>query len=79
MSNSKADRQNEFKRLVKKERIQPIVIIDDAHVLKREIINNFKVFYDFDMDSADYVSLIIVGQVEIKDILMKKEKFYLDV
>lgn len=63
--------QNEFKRLVKKERVQPIVIIDDAHVLKREIINNFKVFYDFDMDSVDYVSLIIVGQVEIKDILMK--------
>ena len=30
-----------------------------------------KVFYDFDMDSVDYVSLIIVGQVEIKDILMK--------
>ena len=63
--------QNEFKRLVKKERVQPIVIIDDAHVLKREIINNFKVFYDFDMDSTDYISLIIVGQVELKDILMK--------
>lgn len=63
--------QKELKRLVEKERIQPIVIIDDAQVLRREIINNFKIFYDFDMDSADYVSLIIVGQVELKDKLMK--------
>lgn len=63
--------QKEFKRLVKKDRVQPIVIIDDAHTLKREVINNFKVFYDFEMDSADYVSLIIVGKTELKDMLIK--------
>ena len=63
--------QEEFKRLVKKDRIQPMVIIDDAHLLKRDILNNFKVFYDFDMDSIDYVSLIIVGHQKIREELMK--------
>lgn len=64
--------QNEIKRLVKKDRVQPIVIIDDAHLLRNEIFNCLKVFYDFDMDSTDYVSLVISGETTLKDKLMKQ-------
>lgn len=63
--------QEELKRLVEKDRIQPIIILDDAHFLTRDIITNLKVFYDFDMDSKDYVSLIIVGNSVIKEELSK--------
>lgn len=63
--------QNEIKRLVIHDRVQPIVIIDDAHLLSREILLNFKVFYDFDMDSKDYVSLILIGNPELKHELSK--------
>lgn len=63
--------QYEFKRLVEKDRIHPIVILDDAHLLSREILSNFKIFYDFDMDSKDYITLIMVGQEELKYELKK--------
>lgn len=63
--------QNEIKRLVNHERVQPIIIIDDAHLLSREILNNFKVLYDFEMDSNDYISLILVGNTSLKIELSK--------
>lgn len=63
--------QDEFKRLVTKDRVQPIIILDDIHLIRKEIFDNFKIFYDFDMDSCDYVSLILVGKPEIKDELCK--------
>lgn len=63
--------QGELKRLVEKDRIQPIIVLDDAHFLTRDIITNLKVFYDFDMDSKDYVSLIMVGNPELKEELSK--------
>lgn len=63
--------QDEIKRLVLKDRIQPIIILDDIHLINKEVFENFKVFYDFDMDSKDYVSLILVGKNEIKHELSK--------
>lgn len=64
--------QKEIKRLVIQDRINPIVIIDDAHLLSREILNNFKILYDFDMDSKDYITLILLGHSELKVELSKK-------
>ena len=63
--------QKEIKRLTLKDRIQVIIIIDDAHLLTREILLNFKLFYDFDMDSMDYLALMLVGQPDLKQELSK--------
>jgi type II secretory pathway predicted ATPase ExeA len=63
--------QKEIKRLITQDHIQPIIIIDEAHLLSREILQNFKVFYDFEMDSKDYVTLILVGIQELKGELSK--------
>lgn len=63
--------QKELIKMTNQYRIQPIIIIDDAHLLSRDILFNFKVFYDFEMDSKDYVSLILVGYPELKDELSK--------
>ena len=64
--------QKELKRLVLKERVQPIIIVDDAHTLSRIILKNLKILYEFDMDTRDYVTLILVGQEELKEELGKK-------
>ena len=64
--------QKSIKRLVEIDRVQPVIIIDDAHNLSREILNNLKILFDFDMDSKDYTILILVGQPELKDELSKK-------
>ena len=63
--------QKEIKRLSTKDKIEPIIIIDDAHNLSREILQNFKVLYDFEMDSKDYVAVILVGHNELKDEISK--------
>lgn len=63
--------QNEIIRLVNKDKVNPIIIIDDAHLLSRDILFNFKVLYDFEMDSKDYVSLILIGYPNLKFELSK--------
>ena len=63
--------QNELIRLVNQDRINPIIIIDDAHLLSREVLFNLKVLYDFEMDSKNYVTLILVGLPKIKDEISK--------
>ena len=63
--------QSELKRLVLHDKVEPIIILDDAHLLSREIFMNFKVFYDFDMDSKDYVTLMLIGHPELKHELSK--------
>lgn len=64
--------QKAIKRLVEIDRVQPIIIVDDAHTLSREILKSLKILFDFDMDSKDYTILILIGQEELKDELSKK-------
>lgn len=47
--------------------MQPVIIIDDVHILSRDIIKSLKILFDFDMYSKDYTILILVGQYELKD------------
>lgn len=63
--------QKEIIRIVKQDKMNVIVIIDDAHLLSRDILLNLKLLYDFEMNSKDYVSLILVGQEELKIELTK--------
>ena len=63
--------QKEIKRITLKDRVQIVIIIDDAHLLTREILLNFKLFYDFDMDSKDYLALMLVGQPDLKQEISK--------
>lgn len=63
--------QKEIIRVSNQDKVNVVVIIDDAQVLSREIIFNFKVLYDFEMDSKDYVSLILVGYPDLRDELSK--------
>ena len=63
--------QKEIKRITLKDRMQVIIIIDDAHLLTREILLNFKLLYDFDMDSIDYLAIMLVGQPDLKQEISK--------
>ena len=63
--------QKEIERIVLKDRMQPIIIIDDAHLLTREILLNFKLLYDFDIDSNDYLAVMLVGQGDLKEEISK--------
>lgn len=63
--------QKEIVNLVEIYKVQPVIIIDDAHNLSREILKNLKLLFDFDMDSKDYTIIILVGHPELKTELSK--------
>ena len=69
--------QKEMILLVEKEKKIPIIMIDDAHNLSKEILLNLKVLYEFEMDSKDYVTLLLVGKKELKMELSKGMYDYL--
>lgn len=57
--------QKEIIKLVELYRVKPVIIIDDAHNLTREILLNLKVLFDFAIDSKDYTILILMGHPEL--------------
>ncbi len=63
--------QKEIIKLVELYKVKPVIIIDDAHNLTREILLNLKVLFDFAIDSKDYTILILVGHPELKTELSK--------
>ena len=63
--------QSEIKRMISNHK-DIILILDNAQNLSREMIQSLKFLYDFDMDSVDYVSIVICGSSEIEDELKKK-------
>ncbi len=69
--------QKEIFLLVEQEKRMPILMIDDAHNLSREIFLNLKILYEFDMDSKDYITLLLVGKPELKTELSKNVYDYL--
>ena len=69
--------QREIILLVEQDKRLPIIIIDDAQNLSRDIIHQLKVLYEYEMDSKDYITLILVGKPELKTELSKNIYDYL--
>ncbi|WP_075859805.1 ExeA family protein [Carboxydothermus pertinax] len=47
----------------------PVVIVDEAHLLDREMLEEIRFLLNFRMDSYNPMSLILVGQPELRRIL----------
>lgn len=69
--------QKEIILLVEQEKRLPIIIIDDSQNLSRDILHQLKVLYEYEMDSKDYITLILVGKPEFKTELSKNIYDYL--
>lgn len=63
--------QETVKGLVKERKIVPIIVLDEAQYLRTDILNDLKMLLNFDIDSKDYVVLILVGQPILNDILSR--------
>ena len=53
--------QNKLKNLRKEEKVMPIVILDEAQYLNREILIELPILMNFDMDSKEYALLVLCG------------------
>jgi general secretion pathway protein A len=47
--------------------LQPVVIVDEAHLLDREMLEEVRFLLNFKMDSQSPMALILVGQSELKE------------
>ena len=54
---------------VKNKKINIIICIDEAQYLKTEILNDLKILMNFEIDSKNYFTLVLVGQPILNNIL----------
>ena len=48
-------------------RLQPVVVVDEAHLLDREMLEEVRFLLNFKMDAQSPMALILVGQNELWD------------
>ena len=48
-----------------------IIVIDEAQYLRTAILNDFKIIFNFNMDSKNYASVILLGLPTLNDILTR--------
>jgi len=53
-------------------RLQPVVVVDEAHLLDREMLEEVRFLLNFKMDAQSPMALIMVGQSELWDRLNKQ-------
>lgn len=58
--------RTEVSRLCLEARIQPILIIDEAHHLRSDILEDLRLLTNYQMDSENRLCLLLVGQAELR-------------
>lgn len=66
------DIQNHIRYLACEKRMKVVIAIDEAQYLNASILQDLKMLTNFDMDSRDYFSLILIGQTTLAQILMRQ-------
>lgn len=69
---AKRQLMRELSNLIEIHKRIPVIIADEAHLLSREMLEEVRFLLNFKMDSYNPMSLILVGQTELKDILKKQ-------
>ena len=68
-SDAKRQFQKALATLVDNEKKTPVVIVDEAHLLSREMLEEIRFLLNLRMDSYSALSLILVGQTELRETL----------
>lgn len=69
---AKRQMHREIWQLVGEKGRTPVVVVDEAHLLSREMLEEIRFLLNFRMDSYSPMSLILVGQSELRDTLGKQ-------
>jgi type II secretory pathway predicted ATPase ExeA len=68
-SDAKRQFQKALAELTDNHKKTPVVIVDEAHLLSREMLEEIRLILNTRMDSYSALSLILVGQTELRDTL----------
>ena len=67
-----ADIQNCIKTLVTRRRMKVVVVIDEAHHLPTNVLIDLPMITNFEMDSKDLMSVTLIGQTYLTQILSRQ-------
>jgi general secretion pathway protein A len=59
--------QREIRNGWREQRVHPVVIIDEAHLLNDATLSHLHILANFDLDSSPLLSLVLVGLPELHD------------
>lgn len=63
------DIQERIINFAKNKKMDVVIVIDEAQYLSTNILNDLKLLFNFEMDSKNYASVILVGQPVLNSIL----------
>jgi general secretion pathway protein A len=66
---AKRQLQKALSNLMDNEKKTPVIIVDEGHLLSREMLEEIRFLLNLHMDSYSALSLILTGQTELKDTL----------
>jgi len=61
--------QEEITRLYVEKRRTPVIIIDEANYINNAILNDFKILFNFEMDSKDRAAILLAGLPKLNSTL----------
>ena len=65
--------QERFVETADTDGLRPVLILDEAHDLRIEVLAMLRVLTNFDMDSRLVLSIVLAGQPKLRDILRREE------
>lgn len=57
--------------LASEHQIRPLLILDEAHLLPVQVLGHLHILLNFQRDSKPYLSLVLVGLPELRDVLRR--------
>lgn len=69
---AKRQLHKEIWQLVNEKKKTPVIVVDEAHLMKLEMLEEIRFLLNFNMDSYNPLSLILTGQSELRDTLKKQ-------
>ena len=58
--------RGEVTRLCTESKLQPILIIDESHLLRSDVLEDLRLLTNYNMDSEDRLCLLLIGQPELR-------------
>ena len=62
----------EIALMVQSQKVQPVILIDEAHLLDREMLEELRFLLNFNVDSESPLALVLSGQPELNDKLSRQ-------
>ncbi len=65
--------QNRCKLLLEQDSLRPVIIVDEAHEIRPNVLAVLRALTNFEMDSCLMVSILLIGQPPLRDLLQQQE------